>query len=100
MSHTHNHSYYEAILQLRPANKKLLDFVVKRIKERGNVSISKTVKLKTGVDLYLSSWRFAVSLSRMLKKSFGGTTKITRKLHTQSKKTGKRVYRVTVLFRL
>ncbi len=72
----------------------------KRIEERGNVTIAKIVKQKTGVDLYLSSWRFAISLSRMLKKSFDGKVKITRSLFSKSKETGKRIYRVTVLFRL
>ena len=95
-----NSSYYEAILQLRPCNKELLDFVDKKIEERGNVTIAKVETLKTGVNLYLSSWRYTVSLARMLKKRFGGTVKITRSLFSQSKQTGKRIYRVTVLFRL
>jgi len=95
-----NSSYYEAILQLRPGNKELLDFVDKKIEERGNVTIAKVETLKTGVNLYLSSWRYTVSLARMLKKRFGGTVKITRSLFSQSKQTGKRIYRVTVLFRL
>jgi len=95
----HNSSYYEAILQLRPAKKELLNFIDKRIEERGNVTIAKIEELKTGVDIYLSSWRYALSLGRMLKRSFGGTIKITRSLYSQSKQTGKRIYRVTVLFR-
>jgi len=95
-----NSSYYEAILQLRPGNKELLEFVDKKIEERGNVTIAKVETLKTGVNLYLSSWRYTVSLARMLKKRFGGTVKITRSLFSQSKQTGKRIYRVTVLFRL
>ena len=96
----HNPSYYEAILQLRPSEKEIVNFVKKRIKERKNVFISKEVKLKTGLDLYLSSWRFAAALARKLKKRFGGSIKITRKLHTQSRQTSKRVYRMTILFRL
>ena len=92
-------SYYEAIIQLRPFDEEVLNFINKQISERKDVFISKIEKLKTGVDLYLSSQRFAIALGKKLKKSFGGEIKITRKLHTVSKKTGKRVYRVTVLFR-
>ena len=95
-----NQSYYEAIIQLRPGKKKLLDFLVKKVKKKEKVSIVNVVELKEGIDVYLSSWRFAISLGRMLKKSFGGAVKVTRKLHTQSRQTGKRIYRVTVLFRL
>lgn len=94
-----NPYYYEAILQLRPAKKELIDFVKKKIEEREDVFISKTVELKTGIDFYLNSWRFAVSLGKMLKKSFGGNTKLSRTLFTQSRQTSKKVYRVTVLFR-
>ena len=95
-----NQSYYEAIIQLRPGKKELLDFIKKKVKKKENVSIVKVDELKEGIDVYLSSWRFAISLGRMLKKSFNGTVKVTRKLHTQSRQTGKRIYRVTVLFRL
>lgn len=96
----HNLSYFEAIIQLRPYNTEVLNFVKKKIEKRENVEISKEVKLKTGIDLYLTSQRFARALGKKLKKTFKGKLVLTRKLHTISKKTGKPLYRVTVLFRL
>jgi len=96
----HNQLYFEAIIQIRPKKKEVLDFVVEKIKERKNVFVSKTVELKTGIDFYVSDQRFARALSKQLKKRFNGEVKLTRKLHTVSKKNGKRLYRVTVLFRL
>ena len=91
--------YYEAIIQLRPADEKVVAFVRGQLEERG-AFISKEEKLKTGIDLYVSDQRFARALSKKLKKKFGGEVKLTRKLHTISKSSGKPLYRVTVLFRL
>ena len=95
----HKQSYYEAIMQIRPGDKKVLEYINKQIEKRENVFISKIEELKTGVDLYLSDQRFARALGKRLKKVFGGEVKLSRKLHTVSKKTGKILYRVTVLFR-
>lgn len=95
-----NKEYFESILQLRPFDEKVFDFVLKRINERNDVFISKEVKLKTGVDLYLSSNKVAVIIGRMLKKSFKGTIKISKKLYGQSRQSSKLLYRVTVCFRL
>lgn len=95
----HNRSYYEAIMQIRPADEKVLAFVRGQIEERG-AFISKEERLKTGVDIYMSDQRFARALSKKLKIKFGGEVKLTCKLHTVSKSSGKKLYRVTVLFRL
>lgn len=92
--------YYEAILQLRPRDDKVLEFIKKRIEDKKNVFISRIDEVKTGLDIYISSQRFARSLGHRLKKSFDGKVVYSRKLFTVSRKTGKRVYRVTVLFRL
>ena len=92
--------YYESKLQLRPYDKKVLDYVKKKIEKRKDVFISKEIKLKTGIDLYLSSNKFALILGKQLKKSFKGEVKISRKLFSVSKTTSKKIYRVTVCFRL
>lgn len=97
--HTPNSLYYEAILQLRPVSEKVLDFVLKKINARKDVFISKTVELKTGINLYLSSKKFAMALGKMLKKSFKADIKLSRSLFSISKKTGKRLWRVTVCAR-
>ena len=92
--------YYEAILQIRPEKKEILDFIKEHLNKRKNVFISKTIYHKTGSDIYLSSQKFTKSLGNQLKKRFKGELKITRSLYGISKKTGKTVYRLTVLFRL
>lgn len=91
---------YEAILQLRPENKKVLDFIKKQISKRKDVSIINEIPLKTGIDLYLNSKRFAISVGRKLKKVFRGDLKISRKLYGLDKQRSKKIYRVTVCFRL
>ncbi|MEK6936895.1 MAG: NMD3-related protein [Nanoarchaeota archaeon] len=93
-------NYFEAILQLRPCNEKLMDFVLKRIKERENVNIVKEVLLKTGIDLYLTDQRFTRALGKQLKRQFKGELILSRKLHTRNRMTSKNIYRVTVCFKL
>ena len=92
--------YYESKLQLRPYNEEVLDYVKKRIKNRNDVSIAKEIKVKTGVDLFLTSNKFALILGKQLKKSFKGEVKTSRKLFSMSKITSKQLWRVTVCFRL
>ena len=91
--------YYEAILQLRPKNKELLDYVRNQIL-KNNISIAKEINKKYGVDLYLSSRKFTTALARKLKKNFKGTVKVSRSLYTRDRQTSKEVYRITILFRL
>jgi len=91
--------YYEAILQLRPFDKKVLDYVYSQIIKE-NITISREAKLKEGFDIYVSSSKFAIMLGKKLKKRFLGTVKTSRTLFTQNRLTSKRVYRVTVCFRL
>ena len=98
--HKFTNQYYEAIIQLRPATKELVDFVNDAIEKRRDVFVSKRVELKTGLDLYVSSWRFAIGLGKQFKRVFNGEVKVTRSLFTKSRITSKMVYRVTVLFRL
>lgn len=91
--------YYEAIMQLRPADDRILDYIFKEIENRNNVFISKRVDIKTGIDLYITSYRFAVSLARNMKKKFGGTIKISKQLYSQHRLTSKLIYRVTILYK-
>ncbi len=93
----HNALYWEAKIQLRPAKREVVDYIRKQIDKRGNITISRVEELKTGLDFYISSQRFARALGKKLKKAFSGELKMTRKLFTEKK--GKKLYRVTVLFR-
>ncbi len=92
--------YYEAILQLRPKNKEVLDYVLRQLEKRKNIFISKKVELKKGVDLYISDKRFTRALGKKLKKSFRGELKLSRKLYGYDRQKSKKIYRLTVLFRL
>jgi len=92
--------YYEAIIQVRPADQEVLNFIYSKVYDRKAVFISKEIKVKTGIDLYISDQKFARSLGIRLKKVFGGTVKSTRSLYTFNKNESKKVYRVTVCYRL
>ena len=93
--------YYEAILQLRPAQEQLLQFLLEELSKRQDVFISKEVHLKNGVDIYLSSHQFTKSLGQRLKRKYKNSDlKISRTLYSRSRMTSKLLYRVTVLFRL
>ncbi len=92
--------YYEGILQLRNPSTELINYVKRKISNDQKAVISKEKKVGNGLDLYLSSQHYLQSLGKDLKKRFSGFSKTSQKLHTVSKGTGKRLYRVTVLFRL
>ena len=98
--HRRRKEYFEAIIQLRPAKQKLVSFVLHEIANSGSCTISKIDELKTGVDLYVTSQRFARALGKRLKKRFDGELVMSRQLFTRDFYTAKEVYRVTVLFRL
>ena len=91
--------YFQGILQLRDINEEILSFVHNQIKKRGDVAVTKTVKLANGLDLYITSQKFIRILGKKLKDSFGGELKISAKLHTTNRQ-GKELYRVNALFRL
>ena len=94
-----NNKYYEAILQLRPRNLALIKLTLDYIKD-GNFLISKEIDKKFGLDLYLNNKKGAVNIARKLKKMFKGEIKLSRKLYSVDRMTSKRLWRVTVLFRL
>jgi NMD protein affecting ribosome stability and mRNA decay len=94
-------NYFEAIIQLRPAQEDMLKYVHKQILKRKDVTISRQDVLKTGMDIYISSRKFAMALGKKLKKAFpNGTLTLSRTLHSQDPQSGKKRYRVTVLYRL
>lgn len=90
--------YYEAILQLRNPDAKVLDLVDKEI-ERKQIGVAKVEKVRGGFDFYLADQKFAQQAGKMLRKKFGGVVKVTAKLYSVSRQTGKQIYRVTVLYR-
>lgn len=90
--------YYEATLQIRPKNERVLKFVEEYCNNKKNVFISKIEEEKYGYDIFLSDQKEARSLGSLLKKKFGGELKESKKLF--GRKEGKDIYRGTVLFRL
>lgn len=92
--------YYEAILQIRPSDKKVIDFVLEEIAKKNNVFITRKIEKKFGIDFYITSYRFAAAIGRNLKKRFNGDLVISKQLYSVNRQTSKFVYRVTVLFRL
>lgn len=88
--------YYEAILQLRDVAEKINSFALAEI-QKAKVPIIKIVELRNGADIYLADSNFARAVGKRLQQSFGGKTVVTASLFGIKK--GKRVYRVTVLFR-
>ena len=95
-----NPQYFQGILQLRNPHEESIRFIRNQFKKNPKVWIAKEVNIKTGIDFYVSSNKFLMSLGKKLKKSFKGELKVSRKLHTKNRLTSKNVYRVTVLFRI
>ena len=98
-----NPKYFEAVIQLRPYHEEVFAFIQKAVRERNHpeVFISRVVSLKTGVDIYMSSQRFARTLGQRLKQKFPhGELLITSKMHTWDRMRSRELSRATVLFRI
>ena len=97
-----NPKYFEAIIQLRPYDDSVFEFIendIKRMKT-DTIFISKVEELKTGVDIYISSQRYARSLGQKLQRTFKDwKLMITKKFQTASRMQSKDLYRATVCFR-
>ena len=96
-----NPRYFEAVIQLRPYNEEVFAFIQLLMKGRGpELFISHIEELKTGIDIYMSSQKFARMAGERLKKKFpSGTLVITKKMHTMDRMKSKILSRATVLFR-
>ena len=95
-----NSQYYEAIIQLRPANEGIFNYVISMVENRKNVFVSKILAKKFGYDLYISDIRYALAIGKKLKTKFNGTLKTSRELYSYDRQTSKKKYRVVVCFRL
>ena len=94
--------YFEAIIQLRNTSKDVLSCVRNAIKRRaGGVAVAKELHLKNGVDIYLSSQRYASTIGKLLKKSFKNGQMIeSRQLYGMNRQSSRIMYRRTILFKL
>ncbi|MBU2560274.1 hypothetical protein KKA03_05205 [archaeon] len=94
--------YFEAILQLRgpPALVKSgAPTLLEKLTDEQRLHITSIKNLKEWTDVYFASTPVAKKSSRQILEKFGGTLKETAHLHTMDK-SGKNVYRVTILLRL
>ncbi|QQG39208.1 MAG: hypothetical protein HYS32_02005 [Candidatus Woesearchaeota archaeon] len=93
-------NYFEAIIQVRPFKEEVLDFIRNQVKKSEKDFISKEVKLKEGVDVYVSSRKLGVQIARKLKRSFKGEVKVTKSIYGYNRAKSKHIHRLTILFRL
>ena len=98
--HRRRAEYFEATIQLRPAKHKLYEYVLDAIENSKDCTIAKIEEDKNGMDIQVSSQRFARALGKKLTRRFDGELKLSRKLFTRDMYTSKEIYRVTVLFRM
>ena len=99
MHKQYHYEYYQAIIQLRPVNENLTNFVEKKI-GKTKAWVSKRINMKNGVDYYVSSNKVARQIGKQLKKSFRGELKESKKLFSKDRLTSRDIYRVTVCFKL
>ena len=92
--------YFTAIIQVRGAKeekwKKINDVIKKTVKER-NSFISKTEKVRGGLDYYVSNKKVAERAIRDIKELFGG--EITKSSSLVGMKNGKKIFRNTYSIR-
>ena len=91
---------YQGILQIRPNDEKILDYVYNEIEKSGNVFITKEVIKKYGMDLYLTNKFFLIQLGKKLKQRFPGKITRSRSLYGTNRMNSRLVYRSTICFRL
>ena len=94
--HGKHSEYYEAILQLREVADEVVDFVDKEIEKKG-IFVAKVKPVTNGHDYYLGNSNLTKNLGKTLQEKYGGEFTVTATLFTR--KEGKPVYRLTVLFR-
>lgn len=92
--------YFEGILQLRNADKKVKKWVKEEINKRKDVWIAKEESKGKNTDLWISSWRYLLRIGKKLKQKYSGELKTSRRLYSMDRQTMKKTYRVTVLFRM
>ncbi len=100
MKEMKNIGYYEGVLQLRNPNDEVFAYINKQLFEEPKVRIVKKRRMADGVDYYLNDQRFLQKLGKRLQERFNAQLKTSIKLHSTSRMTSRKVYRVTVLARI
>jgi len=98
--------YFEAVLQVRSTNYKVLEESIEFLKRKVDnlrqkgVFINKVQRFENGYDLYITNKRVTQALGRELCDTFGGLSRASPHLQTKSRQTSKNVYRVNVMVKL
>jgi len=90
--------YFEGHLQLRNIDKELMRFV-RDFAFENNLNFVDEKRTKTSFDCKVSNNKAMLKLGNILVKVFSGYQLVTRKLYSQDKMSGKRIYRMTLLFK-
>jgi NMD protein affecting ribosome stability and mRNA decay len=93
-------AYWEGVIQVRPKDKEVINFIRAQVKKNGSVKISKELFFKYGADIYITSQKVARDIGRKLKGAFKGDLVITKKIYGYDNLKSKSIYRATVLFRV
>jgi NMD protein affecting ribosome stability and mRNA decay len=91
--------YFEGELQIRNADDDVLDYIEKYC-AHNNIYITKAERTKDGFDMNVTDQKKIQNLGNHLQRHFGGVLKISPKIHTKNRQTGKDVYRVNVFYEL
>lgn len=94
--HGQHSQYFEAILQLRNISDEVIDLVDAEI-EKKQIPVAKVKEVTNGFDYYLGNGNLTKNVGKKLQEKFGGEFTVTATLFTR--KEGRPVYRLTVLFR-
>lgn len=98
---TKHAQYFEGTLQLRNHTQEVLDWVLNKVEKDKRATIPKASRVRGGgLDLQFSDQHYLQALAKQMKKKWVAEVKISHRLHTQSHVTSKKLYRVTVLFRM
>ncbi len=90
---------HQAILQLRNPSKEIIRFTEAELEKNAWTKVNEVVDVENGLDYYLTDKDEAVKIARRLRTKFGGEFLVSPKLYTYDAQTGKRIYRLAVLFR-
>ncbi|MBS3112821.1 hypothetical protein J4418_01950 [Candidatus Woesearchaeota archaeon] len=91
--------YYQGILQLRDPADEVVDFIIKNLRDKKDVQVSKVVKVRGGIDFYITNNKSLQKLGKKLILRFGGELKTSPKLFSRNRQTSKDIYRLNVYFR-
>ena len=66
--------YYQGILQLRDPADEVVDFIIKNLRDKKDVQVSKVVKVRGGIDFYITNNKSLQKLGKKLILSFISVT--------------------------